>query len=209
MIYSVHGTLAVLEPRDGVYYAVVETSGGVAYEMKTTDTTAGQCLKVGELVTLLTHFSVREGAVDLYGFFHREERRFFQMLISVSGIGPRVALSILSSVTPSQLALCIASGDSKALVACKGIGNKTAQRVVLELKDKVGAQEMQSDKSLGAISVPSTGSAISGAASEAVSALVVLGYSRAESVAAVGKVKDGSSVEEFIKGALKLLASRK
>ncbi len=209
MIYSVHGTLAVLEPRDGVYYAVVEMSGGVAYEMKTTDTTAGQCPKVGDPVTLLTHFSVREGAVDLYGFFHREERRFFQMLISVSGIGPRVALSILSSVTPSQLALCIASGDSKALVACKGIGNKTAQRVVLELKDKVGAQEMQSDKSLGAISVPSTGSAISGAASEAVSALVVLGYSRAESVAAVGKVKDGSSVEEFIKGALKLLASRK
>lgn len=207
MIYSICGTLKALEPQDSAYYAVIETSGGVAYEMKTTYTTAAQCPKEGEKVSLLTHFSVREGAVDLYGFFDREERRFFQMLTSVSGIGPKAALSILSSVTPSQLALCIASGDSKALVACKGIGNKTAQRIVLELKDKVGNEEVEAGVT-GSESMPISTGIISGSASEAISALVVLGYSRAEAVSAVEKIKGkSSSVEDLIKEALKLLST--
>lgn len=209
MIYSIYGTLAVLEPQDTGYYAVVETSSGVAYEMKTTYTTAAQCPQVGQSVTLLTHFSVREGAVDLYGFFDGEERRFFQMLISVSGIGPRAALSILSSVTPSQLALCIASGDSKALMACKGIGSKTAQRVVLELKDKVSNEEVSAGVTGGEVVSQGTPGAFSGSEAEAISALVVLGYSRSEALATIGKISGVTSVEELIKEALKLLSSKR
>ena len=131
------------------------------------------------------------------------------MLISVSGIGPRAALSILSSVTPSQLALCIASGDSKALVACKGIGNKTAQRIVLELKDKVGSDDVEAGVT-GSEPMTISSGVISGSESEAISALVVLGYSRSEAISAVEKVKgESSSVEDLIKEALKFLSVRR
>ncbi len=202
MFYSIRGKLILLEPVDSAYRAAVETSSGVAYEIKTTFTTAQSCPKLHEEVTLYTHFAVREGAVDLFGFGDLEERRCFQMLISVSSVGPKLALAILSSLSPSDLALCVASGDSKTLSSCKGIGVKTAERIVLELKDKVSGVDTKK------ASAGTMGSAppVSDRLAEALSALMVLGYTRTEATGALSGESPETSVEELIKSALKRLA---
>ena len=131
MFYYLSGTVTHIEP----YLAVIDC-GGVGYACRTTSYTLS-ALKKGDKGKLFTHLNVREDAMELYGFATQEELNLFQQLISVSGVGPKAALSILSASTPANLALSIITGDEKALTCAQGIGKKIAQRVILELKDKL------------------------------------------------------------------------
>ena len=194
MIYSVSGKLI---HTDGEL-AVVEC-GGVGYACRTSLATL-QKIAGKEEVTLLTHLNVREDGIDLFGFADAEELRSFRLLISVSGVGPKAAISILSAMSPQQFALAVATGDSKSFTQVKGIGKKTAERLCLELKDKV-AGETISVRGQKSISAPIGG----GSAGEAITALEVLGYSAAEAAGAISKLDPSLSVEELIKGALKAL----
>ena len=197
MIYSVRGKLIHTESE----LAVVEC-GGVGYACKTTFYTLQKIAGESE-VTLYTYLAVRENDVDLFGFSSQEELRCFKMLITVSGVGPKAALSILSSNTPSQFALTVATGDYKSLTKSKGIGAKTAQRIVLELKDKIAKENTISVRGGENIA-----SAIpqGGAMDEAITALVVLGYSEGEAAQALAGASPEATVEELIKTALVRLA---
>lgn len=196
MFYYVNGTVAHLAP----YLAVIDC-GGVGYACRTTNNTLAR-LKKGETARLYTYLNVREDAMELYGFFAEDERNCFQLLIGVSGVGPKAALSILSSSTPETLAMSIITGDEKALTVAPGIGKKIAQRVILELKDKLAKGQIapggESYGGTGVTVIPENKS------SEAAAALAVLGYSTAEiGVALKGINLDALSLEEIIKQALK------
>lgn len=196
MIYSLTGTVTHTEPG----LAVVEC-GGVGFKCLTTASTLRALPPIGGKSTLFTHLNVREDALDLFGFATEKELNCFRMLISVSGVGPKAALSILSESTPEKFALSVASGDAKALTRAPGIGNKIAQRIVLELKDKVsGAAVAEGIVEDGG--VPSA----SGNAEEAVNALVVLGYTRSEAALAAGRCDASLPVEEIIRQSLRRLA---
>lgn len=199
MIYSLKGILQVIEPN----FVVIDVSG-VGFGVKTTLTTISQLPQIGETVFLFTYMNVREDAIELYGFASSSELSCYRMLISVNGVGPKAALSILSDHSPEQFALAVASGDAKSLTRSPGIGLKTAQRIVLELKDKV-AKEQIAD---GIVSqkTASAANAVSSHAAEAISALVVLGYTQSEAASAVATVSPDASVEEMIKASLKSLA---
>lgn len=142
--------------------------------------------------------------MELYGFYDASELNCYKMLISVNGVGPKAALSILSDHTPEQFALCVASGDAKALTKSAGIGLKTAQRIVLELKDKV-SKEQVADGVTGRRAAPAA--VATGNAAEAISALVVLGYPQSEAAAVISSLDPSTSVEDMIKAGLKGLAS--
>ena len=201
MIYRITGELVLLEPVDAYYTAVVECSG-IAYALKTTFTTASECVLPGQTMRFYTYLYVREDALELFGFAQKEELDDFKLLLSVSGVGPKAALSILSGMTPAQFALAVASGDSKALTRCKGIGAKSAQRIVLELKDKVGEQDLAAGVRTGGVeAVPLT----AGNIGEAVGALVSLGYTKAEASQALAGTDPATSVEDLIKTALRQL----
>jgi len=177
--------------------------GGVAYHCKTSLSTLAVLGKVGGEALLYTYLHVRNEGLDLFGFADLGELGCFKMLIGVSGVGPKAALSILSSMSPERFALCVASGDYKAITAAPGVGPKLAQRVVLELKDKVSSADITG----GITGLPSGGVGLgTGNAGEAVSALMVLGYSQSEAAAAIGRQEPSLPVEELIKGALKSLA---
>lgn len=193
MIYSVRGKLIHTESE----LAVVEC-GGVGYACKTTFYTLQKIAGESE-VTIYTYLAVREDAADLFGFSTKEELKCFKMLITVSGVGPKAAISILSSNSPSQFALAVATGDSKSLTKCKGIGAKTAQRIVLELKDKIAKENTVSVRGTADF-VPAVPQG--GAADEAVTALVVLGYTEGEAMQVISKLDPTLSVEELIKKAL-------
>ena len=197
MFYYLSGTVAHMEP-----YLVVMDCGGVGYACKTTSYTLS-ALKKGEKGRVYTHLNVREDAMELYGFATQEELNLFQQLISVSGVGPKAALSILSTNTPANLALSIITGDEKALTCAQGIGKKIAQRVILELKDKLakGQNVMGGGESYGG-----TGVTIipENKGSEAAAALAVLGYSQSEINAALKGIDMGElTLEQIIKLALK------
>lgn len=196
MIYSVSGVLTYVEPT----FAVIEC-GGVGFKCLTTSNTLKKLPSIGEKVRLYTYMNVREDALDLYGFFDDKELQCFKMLISVSGVGPKNALSVLSEMTPEKFALYVASGDSRAIQKAQGIGAKTAQRIVLELKDKVSGEQA----ALGFTETEVPASA-SGNIEEAISALMVLGYSRSEAASAASKSDASLPVEEIIKQSLRLLA---
>ncbi|MBO6140833.1 MAG: Holliday junction branch migration protein RuvA [Ruminococcus sp.] len=197
MIYSVRGRVIHTDS----FTAVVEC-GGVGYACRTTLNTL-QAIAGKEEVTLLTHLSVREDAVELFGFATSEELEAFKMLISVSGVGPKAAISILSSMTPSAFALAVATSDTKAFTNVKGIGAKTAQRISLELKDKIAKDTVSVRGGGAALNIaPIAGNNVS----EAICALEVLGYSQGEAAAAVGKLDPSLSVEEMIKHSLKYLS---
>lgn len=202
MIYSLKGILIYLEQVDNIYHAAIECDSGIAFELKITATTANMCPCVGEKVKLYTHFVSRENAVDIFGFFDQDERKSFRLLISVSGVGPSFALSILSCISTEQLVSCVASGDSKTLTQCKGIGSKTAKRIILELKDKIGNI---SDKVVVG-ELTSLSNKGPNNFDEAISALVVLGYNKSEATKAVAGQSKDRSVEQLIKEALKNLA---
>ncbi|MEM5780037.1 MAG: Holliday junction branch migration protein RuvA [Lawsonibacter sp.] len=197
MFYSLTGTVAHIGP----YLAVIDC-GGVGYACRTTSYTIS-ALKTGEKGKLFTHLNVREDAMELYGFATQEELNLFRQLISVSGVGPKAALSILSASTPANLALSIITGDEKALTCAQGIGKKIAQRVILELKDKLAKGQ-----SLNGAGENYGGSGVTiipeNKLSEASAALAVLGYSQAEINLALKDVDlDGLTLEQIIRQALK------
>lgn len=196
MYYYVNGTVAELE--GGL--AVIDC-GGVGYACATTNYTLSQ-LKKGAQAKLYTYLNVREDAMELFGFADQSELRSFKLLIGVSGVGPRAALSILSSVTPQQLALAVVTEDEKALTAANGIGKKTAQRVILELKDKLAGEEAFTSGAKGGVSVAAA--VPHSKKSEAQAALAVLGYGSAEINAALKDIDvDALTLEDIIRQALK------
>ena len=197
MIYSVNGTVELIEPN----LAVIDC-GGVGYACRTTANTLSQ-LKIGEKAKLLTYLSVREDAVELFGFYDAAELNCFKMLISVSGVGPKAALSILSGMTPQAFALCVASGDGKMLTNAPGIGRKTAERIVLELKDKVSKQDVAAGVKGSTVPIVA---APSNTYAEAVSALMVLGYSNGEATSALSGLDSSAPSDELIRAGLKKLA---
>ncbi len=197
MIASVRGKLIYTDNN----CAVVEC-GGVGYKCFVTKNTLYNIGSKGDEVMLHTFLSVREDAMDLYGFRDIEELEAFKLLTSVSGVGAKMGLALLSEFTASQITLYIASGDYKALTEASGVGPKLAQRIVLELKDKVGSLQTGDT-----IEIKAVGNAtINSNTKEAVSALVSLGYTQSEASLAVGKCDPSLSTEELIKQALKTLA---
>ncbi len=197
MYYYVSGSVAHVEP----YLAVIDC-GGVGYACRTTAYTLSK-IKKGEKAKLFTYLSVREDAMDLYGFASQEELKLFQQLISVSGVGPKAALGILSSSSPANLAMNIITGNEKALTAAPGVGKRIAQRVILELKDKLAKGQ-----TVGASGENVAGPAVTiipqNKLSEASAALAVLGYSQAEiNVALKGIDIDSLPLEQVIRLALK------
>lgn len=200
MLYSLCGKLMVNQ--SGI--AVIECSG-VGFNCRITMTTARQLPALGEQATLYTVMNVREDSIELFGFADRSELNCFKQLISVTGIGPKAALTILSELSPERVAMAIASGDYKTLTRAQGVGPKLAQRIVLELKDKFGSlQTFDSSEIQGFSGVQSA----SGNAAEAVNALAVLGFSVGESSSAVGRLDSSLPVDTLVREALKSLAKR-
>ena len=195
MFYYVNGTVTELEAG----LAVIDC-GGVGYACATTNYTLSQ-LKKGERAKLYTYLNVREDAMELFGFASQSELRSFKMLIGVSGVGPKAALSILSSTTPQQLAMAVVMGDEKALTAAPGVGKKIAQRIILELKDKLAMEQGSFDAGSG-VSVPLP--VQNSKSGEAAAALAVLGYGSQEIAAALkGIDMDALPLEEIIRQSLK------
>ena len=197
MFYYLSGTVAHLEP----YLAVIDC-GGVGYACRTTSYTLS-ALKKGDKGKLFTYLNVREDAMELYGFATQEECNLFQLLISVSGVGPKAALSILSASTPANLALSIITGDEKALTCAQGVGKKIAQRVILELKDKLAKGQTLAG---GGESYGGTGVTVipENKRSEAAAALAVLGYTQGEINLALKDLDlESHTLEEIIKLSLK------
>lgn len=200
MIYSLKGKLKIKEPN-----LVVVDVNGVGYAVRTTLTTISNLPEIDKEVFLYTHLHVREDAIELYGFSSQSELNCYKMLITVNGIGPKAGLSILSDNTPEQFALSVASGDYKALTKSAGIGPKGAQRIVLELKDKISKDAVASGITNDFTKNVKTSSSNS---SEAISALVVLGYSVSEATNIITKLDISMSVEDMIKIALKELSNK-
>ena len=195
MFYYLNGLVA----ETGANLAVIDC-GGVGYACATTNYTLAQ-LKRGEKAKLYTYLHVREEIFEIYGFASQGELNSFKMLIAVSGVGPKAALAILSSTTPDQLALAIVTGDEKALTAAPGIGKKIAQRIILELKDKL-SKDPGSFASAGGASIPVP--VKNDKSGEAAAALAVLGYTSQDiAVALKGLDMDALSLEEIIRQALK------
>ena len=200
MIYSVAGILKYIEPN----HIVIECNG-IGYSIRTSMTTVAKLPQIGEKTMLYTYLHVREDALDLFGFADTNELNLFKMLISISGVGPKAATSILSDLTPDQFVLCVVTGDAKALTKAQGIGLKTAQRIVLELKDKISKEQIASGVVGGTVIDISNKT---GNASEAISALVVLGYLQSDSTQVITKLDSNMSVEDMIKNGLKALSSK-
>lgn len=194
--YYVNGTVAHIEP----YMAVIDC-GGVGYACRTTNHTISK-INVGKAVKLYTHLYVREDIFELYGFASESELGCFRMLIGVSGVGPKAALAILSANSPEGLAMAIVSGNEKALTSAPGIGKKIAQRIILELKDKLAKGQLTTgggEAFAGGVTIIPENKA-----SEASAALAVLGYSQNEiAVALKGVDLETLSLEEVVKQALK------
>lgn len=202
MFYYVDGTVTVLE--QGL--AVIDC-GGVGYACHASQNTIGK-LKIGAHACLLTYLNVREDVFELYGFIDEEEQSCFKMMIGVSGVGPKAALSILSVAPPDRLALSIITGDEKTLMQAPGIGKKIAQRIVLELRDKMSKEQLETASAAS----PVVAAAASGGVNhtqEAVAALMVLGYSQAEALHAMeGLDAAGMEAEEIIRQCLKKLVKQ-
>lgn len=202
MFYYVDGTVTVL--RQGL--AVIDC-GGVGYACHASQNTIGK-LKIGTRAQLLTYLNVREGIFELYGFIDEEELSCFEMMIGVSGVGPKAALSILSVAPPDRLALSIITGDEKMLMQAPGIGKKIAQRIVLELRDKMSKEQLEG----ASASSPVVAQAAAGSVNhtqEAVAALMVLGYTQAEALHAMeGLDAAGMEAEEIIRQCLKKLVKQ-
>ena len=199
MLYYVSGQVAVLEPG----LAVIDC-GGVGYACRVTSYTAGQ-LKLNQKAKLYITESIREDAYDLYGFISREEQRCYELLTSVNGVGPKAAMAILSSGGPQNVTLAVMTGDEKMLTAAQGIGKKIAQRIILELKDKIGGG-MELDFSTGVSAAAPVQSG--NAAALAHAALQELGYSPSEINAALKGVDPNASTEEMVRHALRAMVMK-
>lgn len=199
LFYYLRGTITALEAGLAVVDCV-----GVGYACYTTSYTQSQ-LKVGQEQKLFTHCAIREDAVDIFGFATKEERTCFERLIGVSGVGPKAALAILSTTTPDRFTLAVVTGDEKALTAAPGVGKKLAQRIILELKDKIAGEQARFDASAGpaAAVLPAGGG---GKLAEATAALTVLGYSQSEiGLALRGVDVEQLSVEDIVRSCLRAM----
>ena len=199
MFYYLNGTVAHLGP----YLAVIDC-GGVGFACKTTNVTLA-ALTIGKTAKLYTYMNVREDAIELFGFATEEELGCFQMLIGVSGVGPKAALAILSAGTPETLAMAIVTGDEKALTAAPGVGKKIAQRIILELKDKMAKETAGGLDFSGGKGAPAP-VVFGNKATEAAQALAVLGYSSQEVSAALKGLDMGQPLEEIVRQGLKRMA---
>ena len=188
--------------------AVVLSCGGVGYYAQCPASVAGALPGVGKEATIYTVMSITENDVSLYGFATEEQQACFEMLTAVSGVGPKVGLAILSVMEPERVALAISAGDHKAFKAASGVGPKLAQRIVLELKDKV-AKGFVDGISLEDVAGASADTQASQGSSQAIAALVSLGYSQSEAALAVSKIDAALPVEEIIKLALRSMAGRR
>ena len=198
MLYYVSGPVAVLEPG----LAVIDC-GGVGYGCRVTAYTASQ-LKLNQPARLYVTESIREDAFDLFGFISKEEQHCFELLTSVNGVGPKAALAILSA-GPQNFTLAVMTGDEKLLTAAQGVGKKLAQRIILELKDKLGGANVALDFSGPSVSAPvQTGNH----AALATAALQELGYSPAEIAAALKGVDPAASTEEMVRFALRAMVMK-
>ena len=197
MYYHIDGILAHKDASS----AVIDC-GGVGYKLSVSLTTAGTLPALGERVKLFAHLVVREDVMELLGFGSIAEKNAFLMLITVSGIGPKVAMSVLSSLTAERFAYAVVSADHKAIATAHGVSTKTAQKIILELKDKIAKENPAA-----ADFAPSGASSarVSGAESTALDALVVLGYSRAQAADALAGADMSQPLETVIKAALKKL----
>lgn len=206
MFYYIKGELTKLLPN----LAVVEASG-VGYALTVSETTHASLAplydaKNPKVAKLYTYMAVREDGVDLFGFHKEEELSAFRLLISVSGVGPKAGISILSTLTPEKLALAICTEDRKALAKANGIGAKTAARIILELKDKLAKESLSAESDGGLLAPTLTAETSSGKLTEATDALMVLGYSRAEALNALKNVDvEALPLEDVIRAALKKL----
>ena len=188
--------------------AVVLSCGGVGYYAQCPASVAGALPGVGKEATIYTVMSVTENDVSLYGFATEQQQACFEMLTAVSGVGRKVGLAILSVMEPDRVALAISAGDHKAFKAASGVGPKLAQRIVLELKDKV-AKGFVDGISLEDVAGASADTQASQGSSQAIAALVSLGYSQSEAALAVSKIDAALPVEEIIKLALRSMAGRR
>lgn len=191
MYYYIRGTL--VQKSDNF---IVVDAAGVGYMIYTSLNSIADAGETGHEITVYTYLHVREDVMDLFGFTTVEEKNMFLQLISVSGVGPKAALAILSVTTPSKFALAVVTGDVKTITKASGVGPKLAQRVILELKDKMKAEELEIPAEDGDYEIPSDNK------SEAISALVVLGYSASDAQKAVKGIDGSLGVEEIIKKAL-------
>lgn len=202
MIYYVTGKLVTTEPS-----VLIVDTGAIAFKIFVSDNTiAAMSSKIGSEIKVYTYLAVKEDAMDLYGFHSIDEKNAFNMLITVSGVGPKAALAILSVLTPSTFALAVSSGDTKAISKANGVGSKTAARVVLELKDKLTRElgNVSSAEIYNDTAPKATGDL--GKYSDAINALVVLGYSRSEASEALRGIDlKNMSLESIIPAALKNL----
>ena len=199
MIYSITGLLRQVAPT----YCVIEACG-VGYQCSASTYTLSSLPGRGQEVTLLTHLWVKEDGMELFGFSTEQEKHCFRLLIGVSGVGPRVALAILSDAAPDRLMLSIAAGDAKALTRAQGVGAKLAQRIILELRDKVTDEDIGSSFGEEQGTIAALGeSAKNTAKSEAISALVALGYGQTDAAAVIAPMEDSLAVDELIRRALK------
>ncbi|MBS5325484.1 MAG: Holliday junction branch migration protein RuvA [Lachnospiraceae bacterium] len=202
MISYVRGELTAVE-KDKVIVDV----GGVGYGVFMPEASMGMLPQMGEEIKLHTYLNVREDAMQLFGFLTRDDLEIFRLLIGVSGIGPKGGLSILSKLTADDLRFAVLSGDAKAISSAPGIGKKTAEKVIIELKDKLDLEEMLEPKDISPSAEPVGGGLAEEIQTEAVQALVALGYGSTESLRAVKKVdlEQAKTVEDVLKQALKNL----
>lgn len=199
MIYNIRGTLTYTD----INYAVVEC-GGVGFKCFVSMTTLKELPSLGKETNLYTYLAVREDAMDLFGFATQQELDAFKLLITVSGVGPKAAMAVLSVLPPDRLSIAVSSGDVKSIQSAQGVGKKTAERIVLELKDKM----------LGI--APSNAAAVQGIqavaansdAQEAVEVLVSLGFNQSDAATVVGAMDKGLSVDDMIRKGLKQLSSQ-
>ena len=199
MLYYLSGTVTVLEPG----LAVIDC-GGVGYACRVTAYTASQ-LKLNTAARLFITESIREDAFDLYGFASREEQRCYELLTAVNGVGPKAAMAILSAGGPQNFTLAVMTGDEKMLTAAQGVGKKLAQRIILELRDKIGGASMELDFSGGPVAAPvQQGSNLA----LANAALQELGYSPAEINAALKGVDPQASTEDMVRHALRAMVMK-
>ena len=199
MIYYVSGQVSILEPG----LAVIDC-GGVGYGCRVTAYTSSQ-LKLNQNARLFVTESIREDAHDLYGFISKKEQRCYELLTSVNGVGPKAAMAILSSGGPQNFTLAVMTGNDKMLTAAQGVGKKIAQRIILELKDKIGGASAELDFSAGPAAAPvQTGNA----AALAHAALQELGYSAAEINAALKGVDPKATTEEMVRYALRQMVMK-
>ena len=199
MIYSVTGNVVDFDVN-----TVCVDVNGVAFRCMTTLTTSQKCASMGMKVTLFTYLNVREDAMELFGFYDKTEMDCFKMLITVNGVGPKMGLAILSELTPDKIALSIAAGDHKTLTAAGGVGPKLAQRIVLELKDKIGSAPREitvnNSSAVNISQLPKDN------VRSAVAALVSLGFLQVEANRAIQGIDPGLPTEEIIKLALAKLS---